>query len=769
MRHIIINRYRKICKVFLAIWLGTITPFSVLSAETITVSLNELQRALDDASQGSDTIAQGVFARISEAITASDLGLVDGELLYSSSESNITVEGGCNRTVILQIDTSLKLNTDTSLSLSLESLYDPIVISLDISADISSVGEAQQIIGIRIGSCRDLGRDTFSFDAFGPAQFSLDATILLNPEWTSETTLSLFPKVTLNGELTQFSVDVDVDGTILSNLIESFIEDRLEDTFSNSRLDQELSEFERDANESLLRSFDNGRIDIELPEANDEQIIALYQLLQPDARFPITLDTIRANRQQILASLLFGDSASVQSIFSEALVCESASALLSSADPLSLYEQSGNQCTVVNAENAVEGNYWSDENCSNAISYRPTSMSEYCSVALDANQFGNAALLEAASEPWTNSPGTRLNIGALSLDGLTQPLMRRYNYKTVATDRGVCELEMRVYSGATNSLSRKPLIALHGGSWQRRATGFLGVEASATHFTNNGFVVFAPFYRLIGESDGNIACNNANLSDILSDVNDAMDWVNDRAAEFNLNDKPTVFGQSAGGHLALSLAVNRPNDVRRAVLLYAPSDFVDFATQINSGAYTNPAGQRILEAVTGSSIEELDLQSAQVVENSFPARIAPSPTDFPPMFIMHGEMDSLLPYRQSVRLCNALSGSADPNVGPASLLPNLEGLASSTLCNANGSVLELIAEGEHALDLCIAPGLCPSGGVASSEQVAQSMRAMLAWSSADSLEVLATSSASDLGQIRWSLLLLLVTAVGFRINRLRRG
>lgn len=757
----------KLLKLLLIVWLGAVIPVRFASAETVTVTLLELQRALDEANQGRDSVAREVLAKIDRAISESDLGLVEGELIYRSSDTDITVEGGCNRTVILQMDTDIKLNSDTSLSLTLDSLYDPVVISVDVNANISSVGEARQIIGVRLGECQNLARDSFVFDANGPASFSLDATLLLNPSWTDDSTLSLFPTVSISGELEQFSVDVNVDDTVLADVLETYIKDRVDETFSNSRLVQELSSLETAANESLKESFDEGRIDIDLPETDDEQILALYQYLQPEARFPVTLDMIRANRQQILSSMLFGEPSSVQDIFADAILCEATSAFLNPIEPAALFVKSGSQCSNVDSASATEGTYWTDSNCTSEIAYRPTSLSEYCIVALDKNRLGNAAVLDPASAHWTMSPGSRFDIGALSLEQLTQPLMRRYKYKTVETGRGLCELEMRVYSGASNLESQKPLIALHGGSWQHRASGFLGVEATATHFTNNGFRVFAPFYRLVGESDGNIACNNATLSDIESDVNDALDWVNSRFDQFNLNAKPTVFGQSAGGHLALSLAVNRRDEIRRAILFYAPSDFEDFAQQIRSGAYTNPAGFKILEAVTGNAISELDTQSEVVVENSFPARIAESPSDYPPMFILHGEMDSLLPYRQSVRLCNALSGSDNVNSGPASLMPNINGLASNIACNANGSTLHLIAEGEHALDLCIAPELCLSGSPQSANQVAQSINTMLDWSSAPNVSRSSRNSSgsslgSGLGMIHWFLLMILFGAYGVR-------
>jgi len=317
---------------------------------------------------------------------------------------------------------------------------------------------------------------------------------------------------------------------------------------------------------------------------------------------------------------------------------------------------------------------------------------------------------------------------------------------------------------------------LHGGSWQHRASGYIGVETTATHFTNSGFVVFAPFYRLIGESDGNVACNDASLGDILDDVNDALDWIQSHRAMFNLIDETTVFGQSAGGHLALSLATYRSAEIRRAILFYAPTDFEDFAQQIKNGQYTNEAGLKILEAVTGDAIDSLDTQSEIVRQNSFPPLIANELNDVPPIFILHGQKDSLLPARQSVRLCNALSGNQDASLDVASTvqtLPesNVTELASVFLCGSNGSQLHLITEGEHALDLCLAPGLCLSGSEPSADRVARSIQSMLDWSSAESIELDGLSqsqSKSGLGAVHWFMLPVLLVSISVRRNRPRQ-
>jgi len=751
-------------------------------ADTVTVNLLELQLALDNANLEEDSVSRDLLNRVADAIANSDLGFIDGELVYQDTDSNITVEGGCNRTVILQMDTDIRLQSDTSLSLTLDSLYDPIVIGVNVIADVRSVGEARQTVGVRLGKCQNLARDSFLFEATGPANFSLSATLNLNPEWTAESTLSLYPSLSIDGELVEFSAAVNVDDTVLAGILESYIEDRINETFTNSRLATELREFENASNDKLTQSLNDGRIDIDLPEANDEQILGLYQLLQPDARFPISLDLIRKNRQQLLASLLFGEPTSTDAILNDALVCESASVFLSPANTVSVYTGTPEQCAVVEPESITSAPVYSDASCTDAINYKATSISEYCDVALDPSRLGNAASLPSELGQWTHSPGSRFDIGALSAAELKQPFMRRFRYKSIQTHRGLCELEMRVYSQSTNLTLQKPLLALHGGSWQHRASGFIGIETTSSQFTNNGFVVFAPFYRLIGETDGNVACNDASLGDILDDVNDALDWIQSRSEMFNLSGDTTVFGQSAGGHLALSLATYRSAEIRRAILFYAPTDFEDFAQQIKSGEYTNESGFKILEAVTGESVESLDTQSALVRENSFPALVLNAPNELPPMFIMHGQMDALLPARQSVRLCNALSGNPDfnsaltslaptsaPTSAPVSLESNETNLASVSSCGTNGSQLHLIAEGQHALDLCLAPGLCLSGSEQSADSVARSIQSMLDWSSAESLDTGEPRFVTTgTGAVYWSMVLVLLIIVSARHCQLRQ-
>jgi len=190
----------------------------------------------------------------------------------------------------------------------------------------------------------------------------------------------------------------------------------------------------------------------------------------------------------------------------------------------------------------------------------------------------------------------------------------------------------------------------------------------------------APFYRLISDSDGTAECQNASFDELLSDVEDAFTWVQQNSETFGAEGKPVVFGQSAGGHLAAYLAVQQPSEVERAVLFYAPTDFTDFGGQIVRGEYTNEAGITILQEAVGVESGEIDLQSPLFVENTFPAVVAEQPAIYPPMFMLHGESDSLLPSRQSVRMCNGLAG--DVENGPVPFDINTDSIARSFACAA---------------------------------------------------------------------------------------
>ena len=260
-----------------------------------------------------------------------------------------------------------------------------------------------------------------------------------------------------------------------------------------------------------------------------------------------------------------------------------------------VYSMSGEGCAVTDPWGPDAGRYFTDPSCTEDLAYEPPDIEAFCGARF-GNQaeslLGNAAAWEpdtdqpndllpgVPSRPWSMTPGTQLDLGVLPLARNFQPYLKRFAYRTVGgigRGNGTCELEMRVYKKDIAGGELKPLLALHGGTWRNRGFSFIGLESGISQLTERGFIVFAPFYRLVGESDGNVECNAATWREVTADAESALDWVTENGAALGAIDGPvSVYGQSAGAHLAGWLAAHRPANVRKALMYYAPSDVLAF-------------------------------------------------------------------------------------------------------------------------------------------------------------------------------------------------
>jgi len=460
----------------------------------------------------------------------------------------------------------------------------------------------------------------------------------------------------------------------------------------------------------------------------------------------------------------------IKDVFQNALACAVVDPLLADMPVEPLYTMEGNTCVSLEPDDDESRRYFNDMACTSPVNFAYTSLSSHCSLLLDSTLLGEGNGI--VDNAWTLTPGTRLDLGARSLEGVSQPYMQRHVYRTIETPRGTCNLEMRVYSSTPDSTvqantRQSSLLAFHGGSWSARGFGFFGLELSVPHYTDKGFVVYAPFYRLLETSDGSAACNDASIGDVVEDAQAALQWVRDRAESFGSSPKPVVFGQSAGAHLALSLAVNTPSNLAGGILFYPPTDFTDFTLRAQQGLYDNPQGLGILDSVIGVSASEADLSASPIPDNSFPIRIVESGLSIPPLMIVHGMADDLVEARQSVRLCDALAGrqllALDAEIDP------LDNLRRTITCGA-GSQLQLIDEGQHALDVClkdvlIPTDLCPSGSSSSRQEVSLAIAeavdfALLASAGEQpSIRVGGSGSGALSPVVLWSLLILTIQAI----------
>lgn len=448
------------------------------------------------------------------------------------------------------------------------------------------------------------------------------------------------------------------------------------------------------------------------------------------------------------------DDQSVRELLGTALACSVTELLLADMPVDPLYQFSGAACTSVDPRDAEDDTLFSDADCQQPVAFKSTGMPEYCAAAVDAESLGNAA--DIASPVWTLSPGSQIDVGARPLENVIHPYMQRVVYRQVETPQGSCQLEMRVYARHPAISGQRSLLALHGGSWSSRGFGFFGLELTIPHLVESGFVVYAPFYRLLGSSDGSVACNDSSIGEIVTDASAALDWLIDNASQYGSNGLPVVFGQSAGGHLAASLMIDRAESVSAAVLFYPPTDFTDFLLRAQMGLYDNQEGIGILQLLLGKPAAEADAGASPVPENSFPQRIVGNTQTLPPVFMLHGMADELVEARQSSRLCDALADrslpAVDENTAVVSSLRDVRSCSPATDAVAGvtpvpGSTLHLIREGLHALDICLESTLlpteiCRSGSEASRQLVAESIGDAMAFAVAAVEATVSTDGAN---------------------------
>ncbi len=181
---------------------------------------------------------------------------------------------------------------------------------------------------------------------------------------------------------------------------------------------------------------------------------------------------------------------------------------------------------------------------------------------------------------------------------------------------------------------------LHGGAWMLSNKDWDNVKYLVKH----GYALASVDYRLSGD---------AVFPAQIQDCNTALDFILAHADSYGIDAKRFVIGgASAGGHLALLLGLARnekafganPSHKPFAILdFFGPTDLTTILNEVGPGhsrQVLEDAQQRLLG---GSSTNQLDR-----------SRIA-SPINYansgsPPVLILHGDKDDLVPSSQSQRL-----------------------------------------------------------------------------------------------------------------------
>ena len=184
--------------------------------------------------------------------------------------------------------------------------------------------------------------------------------------------------------------------------------------------------------------------------------------------------------------------------------------------------------------------------------------------------------------------------------------------------------------------SRSPgVLLLHGGGWIAGTAA--GLKIWCDLFARHGFVAATVDYRLAGDK--------AHWPAQREDAELALQWLRAHSDEIGLDGNHIcAYGESAGGHIALGLG--GPEDKLACIVdAFGPTDLT---------ALTGPAYQRSFIALVGEedATWQQRLRAASPLFNLKPG--------FPPVLIVHGESDELIPPEQSTALMDALRRQKTP-------------------------------------------------------------------------------------------------------------
>jgi acetyl esterase/lipase len=187
------------------------------------------------------------------------------------------------------------------------------------------------------------------------------------------------------------------------------------------------------------------------------------------------------------------------------------------------------------------------------------------------------------------------------------------------------------------------IVHVHGGGWRRGSRReplpLLGADFYDS-LAAQGFAVAAVDYRLSGE---------ARFPAPLEDVRAAVGWVRDHAASYRLDaDRVFLWGDSSGGHLAL-LAALTGTKVQGVVAWFPVTDLAGLPSDVaDAGGVPDPGPDSREAQLLGAppqSVPDLARQASPVAHASAGA---------PPILLMHGAVDDMVPPAQSARLAEAL-------------------------------------------------------------------------------------------------------------------
>ncbi|AEV81569.1 Cholinesterase [Actinoplanes sp. SE50] len=213
-----------------------------------------------------------------------------------------------------------------------------------------------------------------------------------------------------------------------------------------------------------------------------------------------------------------------------------------------------------------------------------------------------------------------------------------------------------LYLPAQPATTPRPLLIVMGGSGWFADDGKGYAPVLVPYFTAHGFAVAGVSTR---------SSYQAKFPAQVEDIQAAIRWLRANAARFEVDRaRIAVLGDSSGGWTALWAGFTDPG-VRAVVDLYAPIDFLEMDPQMLPGACASfNRAFRLADCHIDARSPESSLLGCAIL--SCPERVAEAnplhriTPAAPPVLIIHGTQDALVPLDQSDMLFDALQAAAVP-------------------------------------------------------------------------------------------------------------
>lgn len=192
------------------------------------------------------------------------------------------------------------------------------------------------------------------------------------------------------------------------------------------------------------------------------------------------------------------------------------------------------------------------------------------------------------------------------------------------------------------------IVYFHGGAWWK------GQRPASWHgfreFLELGFSVVSADYRLAGVAPAPAA---------VQDTRCVLSWIKKNAATYSFDaERIVVYGTSAGGHLAL-LAAFLPSasevDLPECAPVPKVSAVLDFYGVVDVTRWLGT------EHMSPQAAKWLLTDGDRLVLGRQMSPITHVRAALPPVFMVHGDADPVVPYSQSIALQKALTAAGVPN------------------------------------------------------------------------------------------------------------